>query len=138
MDDEQRAVLLSRLSTSQPPPLTPLGALKNYWLKAFTFKGRATRGEYNWPLVIYVGGSYAIVGILSAAGLRNSPLGLFIGALLTLLLIVPWIALVVRRCHDLDKSGAFGLMMFVPVVGFIIAEAILVFGDSDPDGVRFD
>ena len=138
MDEEQRALLMSRLSDAQPSHPTPLGAVKNYWLKAFTFNGRASRREYNWALAGWILGVYAVGGIEIATGLRNSLTGNIIIAPFLLALTVPWVALIARRCHDLNKSGWFGLVMLVPAVGFIIAEAVLMFGDSEPEGARFD
>ena len=45
-------------------------------------------------------------------------------AIFTLLIFIPvmWISIanVAKRCHDLGKSGFFGLLMLIPIVNFFI------------------
>jgi uncharacterized membrane protein YhaH (DUF805 family) len=40
--------------------------------------------------------------------------------LLQLLLLIPGIAVSVRRLHDIGRSGWFLLLAFVPLVGFLL------------------
>lgn len=53
-----------------------------------------------------------------------------------LALILPSLAVNVRRLHDTDRSGWFLLLMLIPIVGAII---LLVFDvqDSTPGSNRF-
>lgn len=92
------------------------------------FEGRAGRKEY-WMfqlflfLVMVVG--YAGMGI-GAAMESQLVIGLF-GVLLVLFalaIVVPALAVGVRRLHDIDKSGWFLLVSLIPFVGGII---LLVF-----------
>lgn len=127
---------MSRLSTAQSKPVRPLAALRNYWLKAFTFKGRATRAEYNWALLAWVIGVYAIGGLEALTpGVRDSVTADVAFTALVLALTVPWFALIARRCHDMGKSGRFGLVLLVPTVGLFIVAAALAFGESAPEEV---
>ncbi len=62
---------------------------------------------------------------------------LVLTALWSLAVLVPGIALTVRRLHDTNKSGFWIFIALVPVIGPIV---LLVFEllPSDPAGVRFD
>lgn len=88
------------------------------------FDGRASRKEY-WMfqlfvvLAIMVG--YAGMGI-GAAMESNVVMGLFgvLVGLFSLAVLVPSIAVGIRRLHDIDKSGWFLLVALIPLVGGII------------------
>ena len=51
----------------------------------------------------------------------------FFGTIAFLGLIIPNLAVTVRRLHDLGYSGWFILLVFIPCVGSIIGLVILVF-----------
>ena len=55
-----------------------------------------------------------------------------IGTLYTLAVIIPSIAVSVRRLHDTERSGACLLIAFVPLIGTIVLLVFLV-QDSKPD-----
>ena len=83
--------------------------MKNFWRRAFDFAGRSSRREYRIGVLCSI--LLAIPGlsvIIAGAMLHNHRL-LFAGIALHLLIgvfwIVPFIALCVRRKHDLGKSG---------------------------------
>ncbi|WP_159017062.1 DUF805 domain-containing protein [Cognatiluteimonas profundi] len=93
-----------------------LKVLKNY----FNFEGRARRKEY-WMfvlvnLIVSFGLSMVdgIVGLKSASGIGT------LGAIYSLAVLVPSIAVGARRLHDLDKSGWWQLIAFVPIIGWIV------------------
>lgn len=95
------------------------------------FSGRSRRKEY-WMFFLGYVLAMALLGILAAAlGGFSSGSASFGGsifllllALLVLALIIPSIAVQVRRFHDQDKTGWLVLLNFVPYVGGII---VLVF-----------
>jgi uncharacterized membrane protein YhaH (DUF805 family) len=60
-----------------------------------------------------------------------------IGTLFFLAILVPSIAVTVRRLHDANLSGAFYFLGFVPSVGGIIL-LVLALLESRPEGARFD
>ena len=82
--------------------------------------GRASREEL-WRFVsynmIFILAAVAIDNILgtTAAGL---PYGIF-NYLYILAVIIPGIAVAIRRLHDVGKSGWFSLVILIPVVGLI-------------------
>jgi len=51
----------------------------------------------------------------------------FFGTIVFLGLIIPNLAVTVRRLHDLGYSGWFILLVFIPCLGSIIGLVILVF-----------
>ena len=91
-------------------------ALKNYAV----FSGRARRKEY-WMFVLFQF-LFAIAAIMldhllgtSIDGISNG----YISSLLSLALLVPGIAVSVRRLHDVRKSGWFMFIVLIPLVGII-------------------
>lgn len=54
-----------------------------------------------------------------------------------LALIIPTLALIVRRLHDANLSGLFALLLLIPFFGGI-AVFIMMFLPSKPEGSRFD
>ena len=89
------------------------------------FSGRSRRKEY-WMFVLGVLIAAIVIGILEGLTGLSGMFGPY-GPLTTLLLlgiIVPSIAVQVRRFHDQDKSGWFVLLALVPILGGL---AVLIF-----------
>ena len=98
------------------------------------FKGRAIRSEYNyWILFSFLIG--AITGILDAIffGLETLEYGFSpINSLASILLFMPSISVVVRRFHDINKSGwnyfwCFTIIGIIPVIYWLCFKE----GDSE-------
>ncbi len=91
------------------------------------FRGRATRSEY-WLFVL----ASLVVSIV--VGIVGSVLGLTIGEgagapnililAYTLAVMLPSIAVMVRRFHDAGHSGWMALLILIPIIGLI---AVIVF-----------
>jgi len=93
------------------------------------FRGRARRKEY-WAFVLFSVIAFAVAAAIG--GGIDAALGNFDGAdampvalmvlvgLAWLALIVPSLAVTVRRIHDIGLSGWFYLLIFVPYVGSLI------------------
>jgi len=100
-----------------------LKVLKNY----IVFDGRARRKEYwffylfYFIFVIALGFIDAITGSYSI----NVGLGLLSG-IFVLAMILPGIAVCVRRLHDTDRSGWWILIGFVPIIGGIWLLVLMV------------
>lgn len=114
-------------------------------LKEYTnFEGRARRTEYwmfalfNFLIFIPL---YAIDVFLFSKGILPIPMAL--SAIYFLAVLLPSISVLVRRLHDVDKSGWWYFISFVPLVGSFILLFFLVqdgtVGDnqfgSNPKGV---
>jgi len=84
------------------------------------FSGRARRREF-WMFYLF----FVLVNMI--CHLVVLPLGTFgsiFSLLVALVLLIPVLAVGVRRLHDIGKSGAWILLIFAPPVGTII---LLVF-----------
>jgi uncharacterized membrane protein YhaH (DUF805 family) len=104
--------------------------------KGAQFDGRSRRKEF-WMfqlfnsliiLAFFVGG-FTAFGTTEHYGYEAvlfTPLALY-----TLAIIIPSLAVTVRRLHDTGKSGWMILLCLIPIVGGIIVLAFLVL-DSDP------
>ncbi len=84
------------------------------------FKGRARRKEY-WMFVLFNWIAVAITMILDNAlgtHIAGVPYG-WCYLVYILATIIPTFAVLVRRLHDIGKSGAWMLIAFIPIVGAI-------------------
>ncbi len=97
-----------------------LKVLKNY----VGFKGRARRKEY-WMFVLF---NVIISIILSIIELSMGMEEAIISGLYGLAVLLPSLAVSVRRLHDIGKSGWWLLIGFIPIIGMII---LLVFSCLD-------
>ena len=83
------------------------------------FDGRAPRSEYWWFLVfIFIVNVVAVCIDLSASNIYEKS-ELF-STLAGLALLLPKLAVCVRRLHDLNKSGWWVLLFFIPIIGPIV------------------
>ncbi len=108
-----------------------LDTVKNKYAQ---FDGRARRSEY-WYFALFNFLISIVAGIIDAV--LTSVLGFgFIGAIVSLALLVPGIAVAVRRLHDVGKSGWFLLIALVPLLGLIYLIYLMV-QDSQPGDNEF-
>jgi uncharacterized membrane protein YhaH (DUF805 family) len=123
-------------------------AVKRAFKKYATFTGRASRSEYWWwTLFTFI--TYLVLGLLTyvvgiatsrdggrTPGLLAVPL-IILFAVFALGIIVPTLALTVRRLHDAGYSGLLALLFLVPYVGGLI---IMIFAlmPSSPAGAKYD
>lgn len=85
------------------------------------FNGRARRTEYWMYLLFNIIFLFAAAILDNILGLKFSPeipYG-FIYMIYALAVFIPGLAVTVRRLHDVDKSGWFVLIAFIPLVGAI-------------------
>jgi uncharacterized membrane protein YhaH (DUF805 family) len=124
------------------------GAIKRAFQKYANFKGRASRSEYWWwalfVSIIYLALAVPafILGIQTSTdgGRTPGPAGvpfLVVFSVFLLAVILPSLALLVRRLHDVGFSGWFALLNLVPWVGGLVT-TILALLPSSANGLRFD
>lgn len=102
----------------------------NWYLKVLRqyadFSGRARRTEY-WMFVLFNFIFGVVAAILDASIGSWGLLSLFYG----LAVLIPGLAVVVRRLHDTGKSGWMILISLIPIIGAIWLFVLMVL-DSDP------
>ena len=95
-------------------------SVKSSFDNFMNFEERASRSEYWWFFLFYV-----LVYI--AAVVLDSILSLgLLSILVSLSLLCPSLAIGTRRLHDINKSGWFQLLYFIPVLGLIAMIYFLV------------
>ncbi|MBQ0982336.1 MULTISPECIES: DUF805 domain-containing protein [Micromonospora] len=106
-----------------------IAAVKSVFSQYVGFTGRARRSEYWWFVLFTVIVSIVAAILDSALGLtfENGTTG-FIGLVVNLALLLPTLAVAVRRLHDTDRTGWWVLIGLVPIVGAIV---LIVFFVSD-------
>lgn len=107
-----------------------LQALRKY----ADFSGRARRKEY-WMFVLFnIIMSFVIVFLEIAIGGFGALYGLY-----TLAVLLPSVAVVVRRLHDTGRSGWWLLIGIIPLIGTIVLFIFMVLeGDVDSNEFGVD
>ena len=106
---------------------TMLTAARTVLSKYVTFEGRASRSEL-WWLVLCVFIIFAVTQIIDGAVilliLRFEAFqeggGQPLSSIIALLIILPNIAVGVRRMHDIGRSGWWLLIALIPIIGSLI------------------
>ena len=96
--------------------------VKNY----ANFSGRARRSEY-WYFAL----ANFVFGIVSGVLAVAYPEIMYLVYIVGLALLVPGLAVCVRRLHDIGKSGWWYLIGFVPYIGALVLFVFFV-KDSQP------
>lgn len=103
-----------------------LEVLKKYAV----FSGRARRKEY-WMFFLF---NFIIASVLWVVGeLVGSQI---IGTLYDLAVLIPSIAVFVRRLHDTGRSGWWSFIALIPLIGWIVLLLYMV-EDSNPGQNRY-
>jgi len=90
--------------------------------KYASFDGRAPRSEYWWFFLF-------TFLVSAAAGMVSETLsGLF-----SLAVLLPSLAVGARRLHDVNKSGWFLLLWFIPIIGWIVLVVWAVQEGKEPN-----
>jgi uncharacterized membrane protein YhaH (DUF805 family) len=101
-----------------------LAVLKNY----AGFDGRARRTEY-WMFFLI---NIIIVIVLNVIGMAVKA-GAFVGDIYGLALLIPSLAVGVRRLHDSGRSGWWLLIGLIPLIGTIILIVFLATEGQEGD-----
>lgn len=133
-------------------------AFTRFWKKYATFSGRASRSEYWWwalwaflvtfvlgligSVIAIATGDYSAASSASSTGAgasfnTDSPLATGLLGLWYLAILVPSIAIQVRRLHDANFRGWWVLLNLVLFLGQL-AVFIFTLLPSNPQGQRFD
>jgi uncharacterized membrane protein YhaH (DUF805 family) len=103
-------------------------AISSGFSKYVNFSGRACRSEYwFWVLFVLIADVVAIA-IDAAIGMQ------IVSSLFGLAVLLPGLAVTVRRLHDLDRTGWWIFLGLIPLVGAIIL--IIWFCSKGTDGLN--
>lgn len=106
-----------------------LEVLKKYAV----FEGRARRKEYWFFVLFNILISIGLTIIDSATGMFDAQAGMgLLSGIYALAVLVPSIAVGVRRLHDTNRSGWWLLISFIPIIGTIVLIVFLA-TDSKPE-----
>lgn len=108
-------------------------------LKQFAdFKGRACLKEY-WMFVlfntIFFLGTAILDNLLGLTSSSKAPFGM-LPPIYLLVVIIPALSLTIRRLHDINKSGFFIFLIFIPFIGGVIL-FVLTATDGDLGDNRY-
>jgi uncharacterized membrane protein YhaH (DUF805 family) len=90
------------------------------------FQGRARRSEY-WLWRVFVALAFAgliTINVMIERYVTYNPAGPILIGIFLLAIVIPSVAVTVRRLHDTDKSGWMIFIGFVPFIGALL---LLVF-----------
>lgn len=108
----------------------------NYYLtvlkKYAQFDGRAQRAEY-WYFFLFNTLIAIALGVFAIMVRDESNI---LGSLYALAVLIPGIAVSVRRLHDVGKSGWMLLISFIPIIGAIWLLVLMV-TDSNPGDNKY-
>ena len=94
-------------------------AVKAYFLKWNDFRTRSSRSEYWWATLFVGLASYLVGGVTEALVFNAMSIALLITMLpIQLFITIASTCLVIRRLHDVDRSGWWYLIVFT-IVGMI-------------------
>ncbi|WP_343559993.1 DUF805 domain-containing protein [Kiloniella sp. b19] len=95
------------------------------------FNGRARRSEF-WPFMLFIIIASLLVQSIDAVTQANGMVTL----VFSIVVLLPQLAVTVRRLHDTNRSGWWCFLYLVPLVGFIIV-SIFASQNSEPGDNRF-
>jgi uncharacterized membrane protein YhaH (DUF805 family) len=93
------------------------------------FQGRSPRSEFWWFALFYMLLSLG-VGMIAAV---SDTLGGILNLVVTICLLVPSLAVSIRRLHDTDRTGWWILLYLIPVIGTIVLIVFYVQRGTDGD-----
>lgn len=100
-------------------------AIKICFQKYADFNGRASKPEYWWFFL------FCLVGALIIEAIAGS-----LSLVFSLVTILPSLSVGARRLHDINKSGWYQLIWFIPILGWIYMIYLMV-QDGEVNGNQY-
>jgi uncharacterized membrane protein YhaH (DUF805 family) len=97
--------------------------------KYAVFNGRAARPEF-WWFVLFNLIIAAVINLVAGIIFGRSS-GQVVGDLYSLAVLLPSLGVGIRRLHDTNRTGWWYLLVFIPVIGWIVLVVFLAMA-SDP------
>ena len=92
-------------------------AIESGWAKCFQYSGRASRAEFWW---FFLFATLVRFGLQFVRLLAQDVPTILLSAMISLILLVPTIAVQVRRLHDVGHSGWLVVVLWVLIGALII------------------
>jgi len=122
----ERAAMSMVRKRSNPKPGKGLAmgfqdAIRTCFSKYATFSGRAPRSEFWWFFLFLLLGNilFSIIDGVIFGTIEGQQITV-LGAIFSLAVILPSIAVGVRRLHDKDMSGWWYLLVLIPILGALV------------------
>lgn len=109
-----------------------IDVVKNHYMD---FVGRAARKQF-WMFVLFNAVVFFVLAFLCGMGNILGILFKVLYFLYALAVLLPGLALAVRRLHDTDRSGWWVLIALIPVIGSVVLLVFFVL-PSTPGPNRF-
>lgn len=123
-------------------PTGLVASTRRFFTEYATFSGRSSRSEFWWVQLFILLVSVAVVVLVAVTSELGSlaALGVLVGVGYFVFLVgvlMPSLALTVRRLHDANLSAGFLALALIPSVGGLIVFILLLL-PSSTQGTRFD
>ena len=116
---------------------------RNVYSNYATFKGRASRSEF-WKFVVFMAIVLMVLylPLIATGGMTGEPgsglsilvtVSLLAVGIFTLVTLLPYLAVLVRRLHDTDRSGWWYWIALVPFVGGVVLLVLLALSGTPGD-----
>ena len=106
--------------------MTPMQAIQSVFGNYANFNGRASRPEYWWFSVFVA----IIQAALFVVFVSLQEVGAALLGIWSLAIILPALAVTVRRLHDTDRSGWWFLIQVIPFGGLVLLVFMVLSGTS--------
>ncbi|MGL5867105.1 MAG: DUF805 domain-containing protein [Dermatophilaceae bacterium] len=107
-------------------------AIREAFRKYSQFEGRATRPEF-WWWVLFVALVTSALGLFSVVPLGEGDLGTLLSGIWWIVVVLPSLAVAVRRLRDAGHHAWSLLVLLVPVAGQVVV-AMLCCQPTRPEG----
>src|ERR1700722_2859289 len=107
--DGLESSVYSRSECRRRADMNFVDAIKICFVKYAEFKGCASRPEFWWWFL------FSVVASLALQVISTNLSGAF-----TIATLLPSFAVGARRLHDIDRSGWWQLLYFLPIIGWIV------------------
>lgn len=106
-------------------------SIKNCFSKYATFGGRASRAEF-WYFYLF---NIMVAAVLGGVAFATAGIeALWVPGIWNLAVLLPGLAVTIRRLHDVNKGWGTYLCQLIPIAGFVFSIMVLVYlcrkGDS--------
>lgn len=99
---------------------------KLFWTRALDYRGTTSRREFWWgvlgnAIIMLVLLALLIVSLTCYTPQINafSVIMIALFSLFCIVELLPSVTLIIRRMHDIGRSGYYIFVLFIPVIGFI-------------------